>query len=165
NRAAARYSFQRRERAIRRQPMQQVRTSSRYGGIGGLLLGALVAFATPAAAPAPSPQAKTEMPKLDELLSGIVRVRTYINPDGRTVATLGERRTGSGVVIDDTGLVVTIGYLMVEAHSADLITQDNRTVKAEVLGYDHDTGFGLLKALSPLKVRPFSIGKSAELKE
>lgn len=145
--------------------MQQVRTSSRYGGIGGLLLGALVAFATPAAAQAPSPQAKTEMPKLDELLSGIVRVRTYINPDGRTVATLGERRTGSGVVIDDTGLVVTIGYLMVEAHSADLITQDNRTVKAEVLGYDHDTGFGLLKALSPLKVRPFSIGKSAELKE
>jgi S1-C subfamily serine protease len=112
-----------------------------------------------------APDSKIEMPKLDELLSGIVRIRTYINPEGRTVATLGERRVGSGVVIDSSGLIVTIGYLMVEAHSADVITQDNRTIKAEVLGFDHDTGFGLLKALSPLNVRPFALGKSGELKE
>jgi S1-C subfamily serine protease len=112
-----------------------------------------------------APDTKSEVPRLDQLLSGVVRIKTYINPEGRTVENLGRERTGSGVVIDGSGLVVTIGYLMVEAHSADLITQDGRTVKAEVLGYDHDTGFGLLKAASPLNVRPFMLGKSGELQE
>jgi S1-C subfamily serine protease len=148
--------------------MQKAHSSNRHGrscAIAALLLGAAVAFAPLPAAAQQVPQAQAGMPKLDELLSGVVRVRTYINPEGRTVATLGAQRTGSGVVIDGSGLVVTIGYLMVEAHSAELITQDNRTIKAEVLGYDHDTGFGLLKAAAPLNVRPLMLGKSGELKE
>ena len=55
----------------------------------------------------------------DELLSGVVGVKTFINPDGRTVEYLGREREGSGIVIDDDGLIVTIGYLMVEAHAAE----------------------------------------------
>lgn len=117
------------------------------------------------AGPVDAQEKKADLPKLDELLSGVVRVKTVINPEGRTVENLGRERRGSGVVIDSSGLVVTIGYLMVEAISAEVTTQDNRTVSAEVLGYDHDTGFGLLKATQPLKVRPFEIGKSADLKE
>jgi S1-C subfamily serine protease len=105
-----------------------------------------------------------EMPKLEQLLSGVVRIKTFINPDGRTVENLGRERSGSGVVIDNGGLIVTIGYLMVEAHSAEIETQDGRKIQAEVLGYDNETGFGLLKATQPLKVRPFVIGKSSELR-
>ena len=148
--------------------MRNVPTSIRHGGKWpGFLLGAALVFATiPATAQtAAQPESGANTPRLDELLSAVVRIKTYINPEGRTVASLGRERTGSGVVIDGSGLIVTIGYLMVEAHSADLITQDGRTVKAEVLGYDHDTGFGLLKALSPLKVRPLALGKAADLKE
>ena len=149
--------------------MRNARSSIRRGRSWlAILAGATLVYATalPAAAQTqPDPGAKAELPKLDELLSGVVRIKTFINPEGRTVATLGTQRTGSGVVIDGSGLVVTIGYLMVEAHSAELITQDGRTVRAEVLGYDHDTGFGLLKAAAPLKVRPFALGKSSDLKE
>jgi S1-C subfamily serine protease len=105
-----------------------------------------------------------EMPKLEQLLSGVVRIKTFIKPDGRTVENLGRERSGSGVVIDNSGLIVTIGYLMVEAHSAEIETQDGRKIQAEVLGYDNETGFGLLKATQPLKVRPFVIGKSSELR-
>lgn len=101
----------------------------------------------------------------DELLSAIVQLKTYINPDGRTVKSLGQQRRGSGIVIDDKGLILTIGYLMVEAQSADVITNAGRQVAAEVVGYDHDTGFGLLRATEPLKVKPLAIGKSADLKE
>jgi S1-C subfamily serine protease len=152
--------------------MRNVPNSIRYI-LPGILLGAALSFAAILPADAqrkPGPgakadQSKSDTPRLDELLSGVVRIKTYINPEGRTVETLGRQRTGSGVVIDGDGLVVTIGYLMVEAHSADLLTQDGRTIKAEVLGYDHDTGFGLLKALSPLKVRPFMLGKAADLQE
>lgn len=129
-----------------------------------VILGALAAAAIvlPTAA---QNAAKSDLPRLDELLSGIVRIKTFINPEGRTVESLGRERVGSGVVIDNNGLVVTIGYLMVEAHSAELTTVKGKTVPAEVLGYDYDSGFGLLKAAEPLNVRPFVLGKSGDLKE
>jgi serine protease Do len=101
----------------------------------------------------------------DELLSAVVQLKTYINPDGRTVKGLGQQRAGSGIVIDDKGLILTIGYLMVEAHSAEVMTNSGRKSAAEVVGYDHDTGFGLLRAIEPLKVKPLALGKSADLKE
>jgi S1-C subfamily serine protease len=123
---------------------------------------AACALASPAAA---QNAGKPELPRLDELLSGVVRIKTFINPEGRTVENLGRERVGSGVVIDNSGLVVTIGYLMVEAHSAELTTTTGKTIPAEVLGYDYDSGFGLLKATQPLNVRPFAIGKSGDLKE
>jgi S1-C subfamily serine protease len=136
-------------------------------GIRSLFAGAALALLLQAPAAAQSgskPEISREMPKLEQLLSGVVRIKTFINPDGRTVETLGRERTGSGVVIDNSGLIVTIGYLMVEAHSAEIETQDGRKIQAEVLGYDNETGFGLLKATQPLKVRPFVIGKSSELR-
>ena len=34
-----------------------------------------------------------------------------------------------------------------------------------VVGYDHETGFGLLRTLEPLKIKPLAFGKSADLKE
>ncbi|MPZ39702.1 MAG: PDZ domain-containing protein [Rhizobiales bacterium] len=101
----------------------------------------------------------------DELLSAVVQLKTYINPEGRTVKGLGQQRKGSGIVIDDKGLILTIGYLMVEAQSAQVTTNAGRDVAAQVVGYDHDTGFGLLRATEPLKVKPLAIGKSSDLKQ
>jgi S1-C subfamily serine protease len=101
----------------------------------------------------------------DELLSAVVQLKTHIYPVGRTVKGLGQHRSGSGIVIDDRGLILTIGYLMVEAHSAEVATNTGRTSAAEVVGYDHDTGFGLLRATEPLKVKPLPFGKSADIRE
>jgi len=102
---------------------------------------------------------------VDDLAAAVVRVKAFINPDGRTVQNLGVEREGSGVVIGSDGLVLTIGYLMVEAHAAEVVTNDGRTVPANVVGYDHESGFGLLKATQPLNLRPMGLGKSADLKE
>jgi S1-C subfamily serine protease len=125
----------------------------------GMLLGfALSLSALPAAAPA-------QPVTVDDLASAVVHVKAFINPDGRTNQTLGNEREGSGVVIGTDGLVVTIGYLIVEAHSAELRTADGHAVPANVVGYDHETGFGLLKAVAPLKVRPMAFGKSASIKQ
>jgi S1-C subfamily serine protease len=112
-----------------------------------------------------SADGRAENPSLDELLSGIVGIKAFITPDGRTVENLGRERTGSGIVIDNEGLILTIGYLMVEAHSAEIITNEGRVVAANVIGYDHDSGFGLLRAIQPLKLRPLPLGKSADLRE
>ena len=94
---------------------------------------------------------------LEELVSAVVRIKTYINPDGQTVQSLGREREGSGIVIDEDGLVLTIGYLMVEAHAAEVVTNAGRTVPATIVGYDHETGFGILRAIQPLKLKPLAL--------
>ena len=113
-------------------------------------------FAVPVAAPAVT---------LDELVSAVVQIKTVINPDGTSVSNLGREREGSGIVIDESGLVLTIGYLMVEAHAAQIVTNSGRTLPAAVVGYDHETGFGLLRTLEPPKIKPLAFGRSADLKE
>lgn len=117
-----------------------------------------------ALAPAARAQS-TQGPSVDQLVDAVVQIKTFINPDGRTIANLGRERQGSGVVISSDGLVLTIGYLMVEAHAAEITTNDGRTVAADVVGYDYDTGFGLLRASASLKVRPMELGKSSSLNE
>jgi serine protease Do len=102
---------------------------------------------------------------VEELAAAVVRIKTHINPEGRTVEGLGREREGSGVLIDSDGLVLTIGYLMVEAYAAEVVTNEGRTVPASVVGYDHESGFGLLRTLEPLKLKPMTLGKSSEVKE
>ena len=109
--------------------------------------------------------AVAQTPPLEELVSSVVRIKTHINPEGQTVQGLGRERDGSGILIDSDGLVLTIGYLMVEAYAAEVITNDRRTVPASVVGYDHESGFGLLRAIVPLKLKPIPLGKSADVKE
>jgi len=123
-----------------------------------IALAAVVLTASAVAAPA-------QTTSLEDLTAAVVRIRTHINPDGRTVANLGLEREGSGIVIGSDGLVLTIGYLMVEAHAAEIVTNDGRTVPADVVGYDHETGFGLLRAGAPLNLRPMGLSKSADLRE
>jgi S1-C subfamily serine protease len=81
------------------------------------------------------------------------------------VQGLGRDREGTGILIDADGLILTIGYLMVEAYAAEVTTNDGRTLPASIVGYDHETGFGLLRTIEPLKIKPFTFGKIADVKE
>jgi len=81
----------------------------------------------------------------------------------RSGATLGQRREGSGVLIGADGLVLTIGYLILEAEEVMLQTDDGRQWPARVVAYDVATGFGLVQSLVPLKVEPAPVGNSAEV--
>ena len=87
---------------------------------------------------------------LDDALNAVVMLRAEVPDDAFTASGLGTERIGNGVVIDDDGLVVTIGYLIAEANSIWLTTNSGRTVAAYVLAYDHITGFGLVRAVEPL---------------
>ena len=84
--------------------------------------------------------------------------------DARSIATLGRMREGSGVVIDRDGLVLTIGYLILEADHVDLVDASGRHVPARVVAYDLASGFGLLQALTPLPLEPVPLGVSAAVK-
>jgi S1-C subfamily serine protease len=109
--------------------------------------------------------AAAQTPSIEELVAAVVRINTHIAPEGRTVQGLGREREGSGILIDSDGLILTIGYLMVEAYAAEIVDNTGRTVPADVVGYDHETGFGLLRTIEPLKHKPMPLGKSADVKE
>lgn len=80
-------------------------------------------------------------------------------------ATLGPVRQGSGVVIGPDGLVLTIGYLVLEADQVLLLLDDGRRVPARVVGYDVATGFGLVKALIPLALPAAPLGEPASVSD
>jgi S1-C subfamily serine protease len=108
--------------------------------------------------------ANAQAASLDEIVAAVVRVKTFINPDGRSIANLRREREGSGIVIDESGLIVTVGYLVVEAHGAEVITNSGRAVPATVIAYDPEFGFGLLRATEPLRLKPMAIGRSTDLR-
>jgi len=102
--------------------------------------------------------------KADGLLTAVVAVQARIQADARSAATLGTERRGSGVLIRE-GWVLTIGYLVIEAEAIQVRGADGRSVPATLAGYDHATGFGLLKLVAPLAGKPIALGDSGALVE
>jgi S1-C subfamily serine protease len=96
---------------------------------------------------------------LDRALSAVVGLHSIIPPDAFTADTLGVERAGNGVVIGD-GLVLTIGYLVTEAETIWLHFGDGRAVEGHALGFDQETGFGLVQALAKLDLPPLPVGSS-----
>ncbi len=99
----------------------------------------------------------------DEILKAIVRVHATVPENARSAVSLGTDRDGSGVVIDKRGYVLTIGYLILEAERIEVVGQGGETAKATFVAYDHNSGFGILRAEKPLKVTPMTLGQSSEL--
>ena len=97
------------------------------------------------------------------LFDAVVRVHSTVPVDARTAKSLGTEREGNGVIIDTDGLILTIGYLILEADTIQVVDANNKHIPARFIAYDHDTGFGLLKTDRPLKVEPIPIGESSQL--
>lgn len=135
-------------------PQRQSRRSrSPIRAIAGLCfaVAAFAFFVAPAAAK-PDP------------IRAVVGVRAVVPAEARTAGSLGTERQGNGIVIDAKGLVLTIGYLIMEAQSAEIHGADGKTVPAAIVAYDHQTGFGLLRATAPLGIEPVELGSAADLK-
>src|SRR5215212_2869000 len=101
---------------------------------------------------------------IDPILHSVVGIRAQIPEDAFTASGLGTLREGSGVVIGEGGLVLTIGYLITEAEEVWLATHDGRAVPAHALAYDQETGFGLVQALGRLDLPALEFGDAAGAK-
>jgi len=98
---------------------------------------------------------------LDSALDAVVGLRAEIPEDAFTAPLLGTERAGSGVVIRDDGLVLTIGYLITEASTIWLTTNKGAVSGGFPIAYDQTTGFGLVQPLGKLGVRPLERGNIA----
>jgi serine protease Do len=112
---------------------------------------------------AASAASASEAHALERAAKAVVGVQANALKDARSASTLGRTRQGSGVVIDGDGLVLTIGYLILEADQVRLLTDDQRRVPARVVAYDTATGLGLLRALVPLNIEPAPMGSALEV--
>ena len=100
---------------------------------------------------------------VERVMQSVVAIQARTDDDASTARTLGQRRQGSGVVIGPD-LVLTIGYLLIEAQSVDLIDRQGRRVPAQVKAVDTVSGFGLVRSLVPLRLEPVPLGDSDVVK-
>src|SRR5579859_2151098 len=95
---------------------------------------------------------------VDQALSAVLGLQVTVPEDAFTAQTLGTERAGSGVLIRKDGLVLTIGYLISEADTIWLTSSLGGAVPGHVLGYDQETGFGLVQALGRLDIPALPLG-------
>jgi S1-C subfamily serine protease len=109
--------------------------------------------------PAAQPRQEDYAYDLERVLSSVVGLHSIIPPDAFTADTLGVERAGNGVLIGD-GLVLTVGYLITEAETIWLHTGDGRVVQGHALGFDGETGFGLVQVLGRIDLPVITLGSS-----
>src|SRR5882757_2099527 len=102
-------------------------------------------------------------PPVAQALSAVVGLKTTIPKDRRSAQTLGTEREGHGALIGDDGLILTIGYLIMEADSVTITDIDGNELPAYIVGYDYESGFGLVRTDRPIDLTPMSFGDSDTL--
>jgi S1-C subfamily serine protease len=101
----------------------------------------------------------------ENILNAIVKIKTNIPKDAATAKILGTDREGNGVIIDKRGHILTIGYLILEAETVEVIKANGDPVTADFVAYDYQTGFGIIRATEPLYTAPLQLGQSSRLKK
>ena len=119
----------------------------------------------PAAAAVVSPEGERAARAVLDAIDAVVRIRVKAVQDARSLRTLGREREGSGIQVAPSGLILTIGYLVLEADSIEVTDNTGKTVSATVAAYDHATGFGLVKPNFPLNTKGAILGNSGEVGE
>jgi len=99
--------------------------------------------------------------QIEPTLDAIVTISAQVPAEAMTAEVLGTERRGHGIAIHADGLVLTIGYLIAEAAMLWITARDGRTVPAYTVGYDYETGFGLVRGMQPLDLPAVRLGESA----
>lgn len=113
--------------------------------------------------PSLQPHAEDYSFDLDAVLSSVVGLRTHVHSGAFTADTLGDERHGNGVLIPG-GLVLTVGYLIVEAETIWLSFSDGSSAQGHTLGYDQQTGFAIVQPLARLDLPSVEFGDSKAAK-
>ncbi|MEE8445484.1 MAG: S1C family serine protease [Alphaproteobacteria bacterium] len=112
--------------------------------------------------PGPRPTAENVGFDLEAALAAVRPLRARAPADGYTAASLGTEREGNAVLIDASGLLLTIGYLIVEATEIMIGGTDGKGIPAQAAGYDHETGFGLVRTVETLDVPPLAVATDVD---
>ncbi|MDX2159365.1 MAG: S1C family serine protease [Hyphomicrobiaceae bacterium] len=99
---------------------------------------------------------------LDQALTAVVGLKSIVPADAYTAETLGTERLGHGVLIGEHGVVLTIGYLVTEAETVWIRLSSGKVLPGHVIGFDQETGFGLVQALARVDLPSLPLGDSSK---
>jgi S1-C subfamily serine protease len=80
----------------------------------------------------------------------IVSIKAIVPDDATTANLLGTEREGTAVRISEDGLLVTIGYLVLDAEEIWLTNHLGQVSQAWVVAHDFDLGLAILKPAVPI---------------
>lgn len=134
----------------------------------GAVIGALAFLSPPAWARQSGadalPGQTAPRPELEAYRSAVVKLDSRAVPGAPSSETLGARRSGTGVIVGQN-LVLTIGYLLLEADDVEVTTASGKKLPGTVAGYDHATGFALVRTILPLDGKVLALGDSDRVGE
>src|SRR5439155_625045 len=79
------------------------------------------------------------------LLQSVVYIHTTVARDHPSTRILGNERLGSGVVVDASGLILTVNYVVMGGQTISVGFQKGRRAKAELVAQDFEIGLALIK--------------------
>jgi S1-C subfamily serine protease len=98
------------------------------------------------------------VPLVKHLLESVVNLHTTVPRDHPSAAILGEERMGSGVVVDESGLILTVNYVVMGAQTTQVSFLKGRRQRAEIVAQDFETGLAIVRikrqGLRPIPLAP-----------
>ena len=102
---------------------------------------------------------------LDTTLASVVKITSNVPEDAFSAKTLGTSREGSAISINDSGILLTIGYLVVDSDSIFLHLKNGHTIESTLIAYHHESGLALIQALSKIDMPFITQGNKDNLKK
>lgn len=100
---------------------------------------------------------------INAILDAVVSINTQIPDDALSAGLLGTERNGHGVVIRDDGLILTIGYLIIDADTIWIGTDRDTVVPGHAVAVDFESGLGLVKPSIPVNLPLVELGDADSL--
>ena len=91
-------------------------------------------------------------------------LRSLVPDSAMTAELLGTERNSHAVQISADGLLLTVGYSVIEANEIWLTNRKGQTSEAIILAQDYDSGIALLKPASPIGLHFFETATNHILK-
>ena len=85
------------------------------------------------------------VPLVKHLLEAVVSLQATVPRGHPSASILGEDRAGSGVVVDESGLILTVNYVVMGAQTVYVSFLKGRRLKGEVIAQDFETGLALVR--------------------
>jgi serine protease Do len=106
---------------------------------------------------------KSTMQSVSSSRQGLNPFEDFFGPDFRQQPRGPQQSTGSGVIINKSGYIVTNNHVVDNAAKIEVVLNDKRTYVAEIMGVDPETDLALLK-IEEDNLPYLNLGNSDELK-
>ncbi len=93
------------------------------------------------------------------LLPSVVNIHAKVPEKHPSAPILGTERMGSGIVIDSSGLILTVNYVVMGAERVQISQGQGRRARAELVAQDFEVGLALLRVKSR-GLSPAQLGSS-----